>query len=157
MVIALEDPAITLLRINSHGGLIEPAVTLTRLIRRRELMVNAEIQCVSACVYLLAGSPNAAIDPGSEVAFHRSEAVAKLSNPNFQREFAKYSRESEAYYREFGIPEWAIETARRQEYWTPTLNQMIQMNLIKYVYSYSQNQFVTAEEYCTSRPSECDQ
>ena len=157
LVVALEDPAITILRINSHGGLLNPAITLARLIRRRELMVMAEIQCVSACVILLAGSPNAAIVPGSEVSFHRFEAIAEFSNPDLRRESAKYLREAEAIYLEFGISEWAIKTARRQEYWTPTLNQMIQMNLIKYVYMISQNQFVTAEEYCTSRPSECDQ
>ena len=157
LVVALEDPAITILRINSHGGLIDPAITLARLIRRRELMVMAEIQCVSACVILLAGSPNAAIVPGSEVSFHRFEAIAEFSNPDMRRESANYLREAEGIYREFGISEWAIETAGRQEYWTPTLNQMIQMNLIKYVYERGMGQFVTAKDYCTSRPSECGQ
>jgi hypothetical protein len=157
LVVALEDPAITILRINSHGGLLEPAITLARLIRGREFTVMAEIQCISACVILLAGSPNAAIYPGSKVSFHRFEAIAEFSNPEIRRETANKLREAEAIYREFGISEWAIKTARRQEYWTPTLNQMIQMNLIKYVFSISQNQFVTAEEYCTSHLSECDQ
>jgi len=32
-------------------------------------------------------------------------------------------------YREFGIADWAVETAGRQQFWTPTLDQMIPMDL----------------------------
>ena len=156
---ALQDPSVEILRVNSGGGLHEASVRLARYIRQNEVMVMAEGQCLSACVHLLAASPYAAVYPGTQVTFHRVEPVAEYSNPDIRRESKQYlkeaERESEALYREFGVAEWAIQTARRNQLWTPTLDELISMNLIVYVFDIDLWQFVPAEDYCAEHLSQC--
>lgn len=152
---ALEDPAIRILRVNSHGGLIAPAIRLAEHIRDDEVMVMAEGQCVSACVMLLAASPYAAIWPGTEVTFHRAEPVAEFTNPDVRRQSAAFLAEADATLRDFGVADWALETAGRQEYWTPTLEQQVRMGLIGFVFDPDRMTFARAADYCARHPARC--
>ncbi|HET9274326.1 MAG TPA: hypothetical protein VFO09_08675, partial [Methyloceanibacter sp.] len=70
IIMALEGSPIEILRVNSLGGLMPPAMRLARHIRENQLMVMAEEECSSACVMLLAASPQAALWPGPTVTFH---------------------------------------------------------------------------------------
>jgi membrane-bound ClpP family serine protease len=95
---ALEDPAIKILRVNSRGGLIDPAIRLARHIRENKVMVMAEVECISACVMLLAASPYAAISPGTKVTFHRAEPLAEFTNPEIRRENSIYLAQAQDVY-----------------------------------------------------------
>jgi ATP-dependent protease ClpP protease subunit len=155
IISALEDRSIKILRVNSHGGLIAPAIRLARHIRSNNVMVMGEGECISACVMLLAASPYAAVYPGTKVTFHRVEPVVEFTNPQLRAENAIYLAEAEDVYREFGVAEWAIETARRQQFWTPTVYQQIEMGLIVYIYDPDEESFLFANEYCTYDAGRC--
>ena len=122
-------------------------------------MVMAEEQCISACVILLAASPYAAISPGTKVTFHRAEPLVKFATPELRRESHSYlrgvERQTEQLYRESGIADWAIETAKRQPFWTPTIDQQIRMGLIAYIYDLDSEEFVAAGDYCISHQDQC--
>jgi hypothetical protein len=152
---ALDDPSIEILRVNSHGGLIAAAIRLARHIRGNQVMVMAEGQCISACVMLLAASPYAAIYPGTKVTFHRFEPIAEFANPELRAQNKVYLTEAEGIFREFGVAEWAIEIAGRQQFWTPTVDQQISMGLIVYIYGKDEELFVPADEYCAYSPDQC--
>jgi hypothetical protein len=154
---ALEDLSIEILRVNSHGGLIPPAIRLARHIRGNEVMVMAEGECISACVMLLPASPYAAIYPGTKVTFHRIEPVAEFANPELRAQSTQYLAEAAQIFREFGVADWAIETAGRQQFWTPTVGQQIGMGLIAYIYDPDQKLFLPANEYCDQHPPECSE
>ena len=69
---------------------------------------------------LLAASPYAAIIPGTKVMFHRAEPVVEVTNPEARRKSMRYIHQTESIYREFGVADWAVETAGRQQFWTPS-------------------------------------
>jgi hypothetical protein len=144
---ALEDPAIEVLRVNSTGGLIEPAIRPGRHIRATKWHVMAEGQCVSACVILLAASPTAALYPGTTGAFHRPGPLIDDSNPQFRDRNATYLGESAGIHEEFEVASWAIEEARRHESWTPGRDDRIHMNPISSVYDPEPVRFVAARGY----------
>ncbi len=152
---ALDDPSITILRITSQGGLVDPAHRLGRYIRDNDVTVIAEGECVSACVMVLAASPAAAVSPGTTVMFQRVEPLAEFANPDLRQQRALSLREAVEVYREFGIAEWAIETAGRQQSWRPTLDQMIRMNLIDLIYDPASEDLVPAAGYCMDHPAQC--
>jgi hypothetical protein len=152
---ALEDSSIEILCVRSHGGIIPAAIRLARHIRGNEIMVMAEEQCISACVILLAASPSAAIYPGTKVTFHRFESVAEFTSPEIRAQNTLYLAEAEGIFREFGVADWAIETAGRQQFWTPTVDQLIGMGLIVYIYDSDQKLFVAATEFCVHDPERC--
>lgn len=153
---ALADPAITILRVRSLGGLLSPAERLARFIEAHETMVLAEGECISACVMILAASPAAAIVPGTKVSFHRPETLVEYSNSVMQAEADRFLHESWEIYREFGVESWAIEIAKKQQFWTPTLRQLADMGLVEYVYDVDAGQFVHVREYCNSSALDCD-
>jgi hypothetical protein len=155
VISALGDPSIEILRVRSHGGLIPAAIRLARHIRENDVMVMAEEECISACVIVLAASPYAAIYPDTKITFHRFEPVADFTNPEVRAQNALYLAETEGVYREFGVADWAIRTAGRQQFWTPTVGQQIDMGLIVYIYDIDEEIFVPANEYCTSHPIQC--
>ena len=58
-------------------------------------------------------------------------------------------------YREFGIADWAVETAGRQQFWTPPLDQMIPMDLCDPIYDPASTRFAPAAGYCMAHPAQC--
>lgn len=155
VIFALKDLDIEIFRVNSGGGLVQPAIKLAHYIEDNEFMVMAEGQCISACIYLLAASPYPSIYPDTQVTFHRTEPLTEYKTPEIQAEFEKNSELADQALADFGIPNWALKTAQRQQLWTPSLNQLIEMELVKFVYSPEQQGFVSAVEYCENKPNSC--
>jgi hypothetical protein len=87
--------------------------------------------------------------------FHRAEPLVEFANPELRRQQAQSLLEAVEIYREFGIADWAIETADRQQFWTPTLDQMIRMNLIDLIYDPEHERLVPAAGYCMGHPTSC--
>ena len=151
----LEDPAVTLLRIDSHGGLLDPAIRLGRYIKENEIQVLAEDECVSACVLVLAASPYGSIFAHTEVTFHRAEPVIEWTNPEMRKEDSRYMADLRQAFEEFGVATWGIGLASHSEFWTPTLGQLVRMNLVDYVYDLERETFIPAEDYCALHPDVC--
>lgn len=104
---------------------------------------------------LLAASPYAAIVPGTQVTFHQTEAVAEFSTPELRGESERSIRDAESFYREVGVPDSVLEMMQRHQFWTPDLNKLVQMNLVKLVYDLEQRQFLLAADYCADHKEEC--
>ncbi len=154
---ALSDPLITILRVNSEGGLIDPAVRLAHHIRDNEIFVMAEENCISACILLLAASPHAAIVPGTQVALHAAESVVEFQTQEFREASNLSLKESFTYYREFDVAEWAIERTKSEKFWTPTIDEQVRMGLIVNIYDLETEEFVLALEYCAEHKVQCGQ
>ncbi|MBT5076003.1 MAG: hypothetical protein HOM66_05075, partial [Rhodospirillales bacterium] len=71
VVVALRDPAIKVLRISSHGGLVFPAAKLAAVISKYKIAVLAEDRCQSVCVLVLAASPKGIVAEATNIAFHQ--------------------------------------------------------------------------------------
>jgi len=155
VISALKDPSIGILWITGQGGLIDAAHRLGRHIRGNEVMVMADGECVFACVMVIAASSNAAIFLGAMVMFHRVEPLFELANPELRHREALSLREAREIYRELGIADWGIETAGRQQFWTPTFDSMIRMNLIDLIYNPARERFVPAAGYCMGYQARC--
>lgn len=155
VIALLEDPAITLLRIDSHGGLIGPATRLARYVRDHEITVLAETMCISACVLVLAGSPRGSVYLDSEVTFHKAQAPVELTNRDYRLESERFLAQFKKLYEEFGVAAWGPGLAGLEEYWTPTLDQLVRMNLVDAVYLPELGDFVPAAELCAERPGDC--
>ena len=146
---------IRILRIDSYGGLIEPAARLARFVRREGVLVLVESQCWSACVWILAASEESAIYPWARVTFHRAEPIADFSTPEINAGFQDYLDEILAYDREFGIPEWVVHKVRREEFWTPTINELIEIGVIAQIYEPEAAALVPARDYCARHADDC--
>ncbi len=151
----VDDPSIEMLVVNSHGGLAADAIYLARFIRERGITVVGDGQCVSGCILLLAASPRTAIVPGTEVSLHRGEPLADFTNPESRRAAYQEAADFNRLLREFGIEDWAIEKARQQAYWTPTIPQLIDMGMISEIYDVTNQRLVEANEYCADHPLSC--
>lgn len=155
VILALEDPKIEILRIDSHGGLIDPAVRLARYVRDNEVFVLAEGQCISACVLVLIASPTPALEAGTPVVFHASQPAVEFTNPDLRKESQRYLDQTEEFDREFGVPAWVSANLKQQEFWTATVEELIQMDLLAYVYDPEAQDFVAAQVYCLSHQAIC--
>jgi tetratricopeptide (TPR) repeat protein len=150
-----EDPDLKILVVNSAGGLTTPAMTLGRFIAERDIAVVGDGQCISACTLVLAAASRSAIVPGAVVTFHGTEPLTDLTNPDMRRGFDEHVREVDQFLRSFGVKEWAIDKARRQKLWTPTVRQLIDMGLITHIYDLAEQRLVEAKPYCADHPHAC--
>lgn len=154
-IAALRVPGSRVLTITSHGGLMKPAGRLARFVRDANLRVVADGECASACTVVLAASPYAAITEGTRVTFHRPEPVVAFVTPGLNTANEARARSSLSAYRDFGIAPWAVETMARQQYWTPSLAQLVDMGLLASVYLPRRDAFVWARDYCGANPRLC--
>ncbi len=65
--------------IDSDGGFVGPALQMRLMVSESASTVVASRRCISACVYVLMGSPNRQAEPGTVVAFH--DWSSKLGAP----------------------------------------------------------------------------
>lgn len=151
---ALNHPS-PVLRITSRGGLVESAIRLARFVRDRRTPVIAEEECLSACVLVLAASPNVTVVLGSQISFHHVEPIAEYISTQLRKRHERYVEQVAGYYREFGIPDWAIDRMARERVWTPSIGHLIEMGIIDMIFDPTSEQLVPAVAYCASHPQEC--
>lgn len=152
---ALDVPGTRVLTITSHGGLMKPAQRLARFVRKTNLRVVADGECASACTVILAASPYAAITEGTRITFHRPEPVVSFLTPGLNRANLARAHDTLSTYSDFGIAPWAVEMMARQQYWTPSLSQLVDMGLLASIYLPRQGTFVWARDYCAGSPRRC--
>ncbi len=155
LLAGLSDPDIELLTVDSHGGLVLPAIRLGRHIRQHDVQVLADYQCASACVLLLAASREPAMTAGTVVTFHTVDDSGEFINPEFRQSAREVQQEGDDFLREMGVPQWAMSRASRQEFWTPTLDQLVEMGIVRWIYLPMLAEYVPAVEYCRSWPVDC--
>lgn len=151
---ALAKPGIRVLRINSHGGLIIPAMALADRIAKGKIAVVAREKCLSTCTLLLAASPNAIVTPATRVVFHRPKSAL----PEHAADAAEVAIAIAAWharYREYGVPARAVEIMSRRETWAPGLAVLAELGMIKFVLDGRPPRLVPARTWCRAHISAC--
>jgi ATP-dependent protease ClpP protease subunit len=150
----LRDRSIELFQIQSQGGLVLSGIRLARYVREIGVQVMAFGECSSMCVSVLAASPYPSIRVDTLVTFHAAEAIVEFSARENIAESKLQLRKAEEFNRELGIPEWVIEKTKKEKIWTASINQLINMGLLKYIHDPNRG-WMEAEQYCYEQPAEC--
>lgn len=151
----LRDPAVKVLRIDSPGGLIAPAMTLARAIREQGTAVLAEGRCLSSCTLILAASPQAIMTPTAAIAFHRPTPLAGLAGQPPASALDQATAQYYASLAAYGLADWALHEMARREIWQPTLGQLHVMGLIDSVLAGEPRRISPAAAYCATEPARC--
>jgi hypothetical protein len=148
----LADPAVHTLWITSPGGLVDPALRLARRIRERNVTVVAKEQCASACVVVLAGSPEAAMMPETQIVFHRPASI--IASQGSGAGSGGWD-DLVPYLAEFGVTDWPADELEGRDYWLPSLPELVAMGLVDYVYAPRKDRLIRMADYCRAVPEAC--
>lgn len=143
---------LSVLVINSPGGFIGAAAELGEIVQQREITVVVDGNCLSGCTLPLVASPEPTIVPGSVVGFHRGGGIGVTEAE------VETNRLMEDFYASHGVPQSVIRKALStpyEEMWTPSLGELVEFNIIMYVFDLDSWQFVDARDWCAARPAEC--
>lgn len=143
---------IKVLVISSPGGYVGAAVELGNLVEQYELNVVAAGRCSSGCTLPLVASPNPMIVPGTVVGFHRAGGLGVTESDE------ESARLMDEFYRDHGVDLYVRTKAMStplEKMWTPSLRELVEHGIIKYVFNTEGEQFVEAGEWCATRPSDC--
>lgn len=151
----LRASSISYLWINSHGGLTAPAIRLAHYIRDNQTTVVADGQCDSSCAIIFAASPRGIISPGTRIGFHEAESIVEFDTPELRAENERYLDAVSNYYKEVGMPDWFVTKLAQEEFWTPTLIQLIELGLVDQIYLPEIGEIVEVRAYCDEQPDEC--
>ena len=149
----LESPRnLNVLVINSLGGFIGAAVELGEIVRQKKITVVVGGNCLSGCTLPLVASPEPTIVPGSVVGFHRGGGIGVAEVE------AETNRVMKDFYASHGVSQSVIQKVMATPYaemWTPSLGELVELNIIMYVFDTDSWQFVNARDWCVARPAEC--
>ncbi|GAB3252924.1 GYF domain-containing protein [Chitinimonas naiadis] len=123
-----EHPEIALVHLNSSGGRISEAVSISRLIRERRINTYTSNTCVSACALAFLGGNQRYIGAKGRLGFH--SAYTNLSNP-----VATYAGnlEQQEQMQQVGASAEFIRHAISTppaEMWYPTREELLSSNVI---------------------------
>ncbi len=150
----LAQPGIRVLRINSHGGLIIPAMGLADMIAKGRIAVLAYGKCLSTCTLLLAASPSAVVTPSARIVFHRPTS-ALSGQTGDTAEIAIAVAAWHARYREYGLPPRAVEIMAHRETWAPGLGALAELGMIKFVLDGQPPRLIPARAWCQDHIAAC--
>jgi hypothetical protein len=150
----LSRTGIKVLRIRSHGGLVVPVMELAGVIAARKIAVSAGDACLSSCTLLLAASPNAIVSPTTRVSFHRP-TPAVLTNASDSTALALTIAQWHARFREFGIAPKAVAEMARRDVWTPGLQVLADMGLVKFVLDGKPPKLTPVQAWCRAHQAAC--
>ena len=142
-----------MLQINSPGGLIGPASELGMLVNEHDLIVVAYGQCLSACLMPLVASNWPTLAPGADVGLHSGGGSGHY---DFDKEAADAMS---AYLLEHGVKAEMVSRASRvpfEQMWSPSINELIDGNVIEYVFDLELFDFVVATDWCSYNERQCE-
>ncbi|MFO1039840.1 MAG: hypothetical protein U1E45_23605 [Geminicoccaceae bacterium] len=156
----LDDPGVHELAIESEGGFTSAAAAIAEKIHARRFAVTVEDYCNSACVLLLAASPAAAVMPYSTSVLHRAHSVfpewmQDLLRPDTESGDVEYTKELSKYH---VTPDAILKilALSPEAIWSPTLRELGAMNLVMFVYSEENDDYMRFREFCANFPERCD-
>jgi hypothetical protein len=151
---AFRDPAIKVLRISSHGGLIFPAAKLAAAISKNKIAVLAEDRCLSVCVLVLAASPKGIVAEATMIAFHQVGRSYSDASPLTKAETNAASLYL-GLFRKYGIARWAIGEMSSKPIWKPNMDKLVRMGLVDFVYLKRKKKIIRAHKYCQNQKNRC--
>ena len=105
----LENPNITILQLNSLGGLIEAAVYMSDIIIDYELNTHVVGECSSSCAILFIAGEKRTIQRGSWLGFHQGSW-----DKDSIKEHYEYNKEEYGWENEFEHSSWIYKDTQQQ-------------------------------------------
>lgn len=148
------NEGVEVLALNSTGGLVGAAIELVELVEERQLTVLALVKCISACTMPLLASPAPTAVVGAVVGFHRWSLFVETD--------AETQNEIDNDFRQFLI-DYGVDRDTRskilaadpEDLWTPTLRELTDRGIIRYVFDTDNWQYVDANEWCDANADSC--
>ena len=103
-----DNPNITLVQIDSSGGLVEAAIYLADIIIDYELNTHIDGECASSCVLIFLGGEKRSLARGSWIGFHKT-AWASEDLKDYYMDW----KEDEEWTSEFDFAEWLYEDTQK--------------------------------------------
>lgn len=143
---------VSVLILNSPGGLIGAAIDLGHVVDEHQLTVVADGQCLSACTLPLVASPNSTVIPGALIGFHRAGGTGVLGAD--EQVVGRMDR----FFADHGVDPSTRRIIRSTDYedmWVPSLDELVNRGLVSYVFDTEAREYVKAAEWCTTHPLIC--
>lgn len=134
--------------LNSPGGLLVSAFSLADYIRQNNIVVAANGECVSACVFLLASANISAASVDSELIFHHPEELVEFRSQEMK---AEVLLEEHEYYKrlvEYGVNSRSLEEFRKTDFTPLTLAEAYRIGIIDYIWDTTTNVMHDPKEFC---------
>ena len=138
----------TALVIDSPGGILVDAFRLADFIVENGLIVGITDSCVSACVLLLAASPNSLASPSAELIFHRPVERADFSSPELQAGMLVETLEYYNRFEQYGVPAASIERFKENEFTPISLGEAYESGIIDSIWEEAASIFHDPSELC---------
>ena len=103
-----DNPNITLVQLDSGGGLVEAAMYLADIIIDYELHTHIDGECASSCVLLFLGGEKRSLARGSWIGFHKT-SWASDSLKDYYTDW----KEDEGWANEYDFAEWLYEDTQK--------------------------------------------
>ena len=140
------SPQRRVLILNSPGGVLSPAFELADFIVSRELTVVAKNSCASACVLLVAASPQGTALSNAKIVFHHPESRADFVSSSMKELFLKEMNEYYRRFEEYGIPPANLNKYKQTSMTPISLEEAYETSIITLIIDEKSNAFVDAEE-----------
>jgi ATP-dependent protease ClpP protease subunit len=103
------------IRMDSNGGDLYASLEIGRMFRKARVYALVGNQCISSCVFLLAGAVDRWIGDGAVVAIHRpfTTDAGETSFSNIQKITTKLNNDVSMYLREMNIPQSLFDDMKR--------------------------------------------
>ena len=138
----------TALIIDSPGGILGDAFQLADFIVENGLIVGITDSCVSACVLLLAASPNSLASPSAELIFHRPVERADFSSPQLQANMLEETLEYYNRFEQYGVLAASIERFKENEFTPISLGEAYESGIIDSIWEDAANILHVPSELC---------
>ncbi len=148
------NDGVEVLALDSAGGLVGAAFELVELVEERQLTVLAMGECISACTMPLLASQAATAVVGTVIGFHRWSQFVE-ADTEAQNEMDKDLRQ---FLIDHGVDRdtrLKILAADPEDLWTPTLQELTERKLIRYVFDTDNWEYVDAQEWCDANAAAC--
>lgn len=150
--LAKANAAITVLVINSPGGLIGAGMELGELVEEAKLTVIADGECLSACTLPLVASPASAMVPGTVIGFHSGGGIGVAEAE------AAGNKLMDDFLIEHGVDAQVISRLNAtpyEEMWMPSLQELVDYGVIEFVFDLERWTLVEAEDWCEEQAARC--
>ena len=148
------NAGVEVLALSSAGGLVGAAFELVELVDERKLTVVAMGECSSACTMPLLASQAPTVVVGTVVGFHRWSDFVEVDSETE----SEMNEDLSQFLTDHGVDRDTrskILAAGPEDLWTPTLRELTDRKIIRYVFDTDNWQYVDAEEWCEANANVC--
>ena len=151
----LSNEGVEVLVLNSAGGFVDAGFELVELVEERGLVVMAMGECHSACTLPLLASGSPSVVEGTVIGFHRWSRSTDVDVETQDEMDDGLRRFLSARGADEDVISKVLATGP-DDLWTPSLRDLADQKLIRYVFDIDDWTYVDADAWCDANPTACD-